>query len=115
MTKIQLEQIVAQFLNAAPVIIVAARQHTLDRSCMVCGAGQGEQHSESCALWGLVAGRIDFHRLSDPRPKANGVEPATYVETMTALEAGTVSTQTAPELEFARKAFVAELKERGRL
>ena len=101
MTKAQIEAICRQFLSAAPAIIVAARQHTFNRSCMICDAAQGEQHTQDCALWGLVAGRIDFHRLSDPRPKANGVEPATYVETMAALEAGAGSIQTAPELDFA--------------
>lgn len=101
MTKAQLEQIVALFIGAAPAIIVAARQHSLDRSCMICGAAQGEQHHESCELWALVAGRIDYRRLSENRPGANDVEPTTYVETMAVMEQGGNSTSSAGMLLYA--------------
>ncbi len=57
----------------------------------------------SCALWGLVAARIDFHRLSESRPRANGNEP-TYIETMTTLEQGGAFTPTTRELEFSNAA-----------
>lgn len=104
MTKAQLEEIVAHFLEAAPAIIVAARSQTFDRSCAICKAAQGEQHHETCALWGLVAGRIDYHRLSDSRAGMNGAEPATYIETMAVMEQGGNFASTAPELDFAPSA-----------
>lgn len=99
MTKDQLQEIVAHFLEAAPKIIVAARQHSLDRSCMICGVGQGEQHTQDCALWGMVAARIDFRRLSENRPKSSAAEP-TYTETMAMLEGGNLN-PSAPEPVFA--------------
>ena len=105
MTKTQLKELLDRFIDAAPAIIVAARQHTFNRSCMICGVSQGEQHPQDCALWELVAGRIDFHRLSESKPRANGPD---RVATMAALEAGAGFTQTAPELEFAKTASASE-------
>ena len=109
MTKAQLEEIVGRFLGAAPAIIVAARQHTFNRSCMICGVAQGEQHTENCALWELVAARIDFRRLSEsparlPWPRVAAPDP---IQTMAMLERSGDFAPT-PELEFTRAATATD-------
>ena len=100
MTKAQLEAICRQFLNAAPDIIVAARQHSLNRSCMICNAAQGEQHTQDCALWELVAGRIDFPRLSENPTRSSTAVP-NPIKVMTSMEAGTDLFAPAPTLLYA--------------
>ena len=98
MRNADLQSIVDRFLTAAPAIIISARAHTFNGSCMICKAAKGQQHAESCALWGLVAGRIDYRRLSDSRP--SGPEP-TFIETMVTMEAGTDLFAAAPTLLYA--------------
>ena len=100
MTKAQLEEITRRMLAAAPYIIVAARSHTLNRSCMICGVAQGEQHTENCALWELVAARIDYHRLADSPARSSEAAPDP-IQTMAMLEQGGDFAPTAPELVFA--------------
>ncbi len=87
MRNADLQSIIDRFLSVAPAIITSARSHTLNRSCMICGVGQGQQHLETCGLWELVAARIDYHRLVE-RP-ARPISPAPDpVETMAILERG---------------------------